>query len=255
MDFDFTTDSISPTSSSILATGGTGALDIPVGTTLERPGTASSGCIRFNTTVSALEFYNGATWLSLTSGSAGTVTSIDISGGTTGLTTTGGPITSSGTITLTLAGGGSLVTSTSPGAVLQRVTNSIPATTSTTVITIGNTAPTATQGTQIWTQTFTPKSSTSKMLIEFQVGIDTSTNGITGICAIFRGTTCIGVLSAPRGGSVTAYITDLPATTSAITYSARVGPTGSGTAYINQLSGGTFGSAMVSIYSIQEIAA
>lgn len=35
----------------------------------------------------------------ITSGS-GTVTSVDVSGGTTGLTTTGGPITSSGTITL-----------------------------------------------------------------------------------------------------------------------------------------------------------
>lgn len=31
---------------------------------------------------------------------SGTVTSVDVSGGTTGLTTSGGPITSSGTITL-----------------------------------------------------------------------------------------------------------------------------------------------------------
>ena len=34
------------------------------------------------------------------SGGAGTVTSVDVSGGTTGLTTSGGPVTSSGTITL-----------------------------------------------------------------------------------------------------------------------------------------------------------
>jgi hypothetical protein len=33
-------------------------------------------------------------------GGSGTVTSVDVSGGTTGLTTTGGPITTSGTITL-----------------------------------------------------------------------------------------------------------------------------------------------------------
>lgn len=37
---------------------------------------------------------------SLAGGGSGTVTSVDVSGGTTGLTTTGGPITSSGTITL-----------------------------------------------------------------------------------------------------------------------------------------------------------
>lgn len=36
----------------------------------------------------------------LAGGGSGTVTSVDVSGGTTGLTTTGGPITSSGTITL-----------------------------------------------------------------------------------------------------------------------------------------------------------
>ena len=36
----------------------------------------------------------------LTSAGAGTVTSVDVSGGTTGLTATGGPITTTGTITL-----------------------------------------------------------------------------------------------------------------------------------------------------------
>jgi hypothetical protein len=39
-----------------------------------------------------------ASWIS--SGGTGTVTSIDVSGGTTGLTTSGGPVTASGTITL-----------------------------------------------------------------------------------------------------------------------------------------------------------
>ncbi len=37
-------------------------------------------------------------------GGSGTVTSVDVSGGTTGITTTGGPITTSGTITLELTG-------------------------------------------------------------------------------------------------------------------------------------------------------
>jgi hypothetical protein len=39
-------------------------------------------------------------WATVSSGGGGTVTSVDVSGGTTGLTTSGGPVTSSGTITL-----------------------------------------------------------------------------------------------------------------------------------------------------------
>jgi hypothetical protein len=44
----------------------------------------------------------GSTWVLIggSSGSSGTVTSIDVSGGTTGLTSSGGPVTTSGTITL-----------------------------------------------------------------------------------------------------------------------------------------------------------
>jgi hypothetical protein len=43
---------------------------------------------------------NGSGTLSFASSTVGTVTSVEVSGGTTGLTTSGGPITSSGTITL-----------------------------------------------------------------------------------------------------------------------------------------------------------
>jgi len=53
---------------------------------------------------------SGATALEWVADGGGTVTSVDVSGGTTGLTTSGGPITGSGTITLTgtlaLANGG-----------------------------------------------------------------------------------------------------------------------------------------------------
>jgi hypothetical protein len=49
----------------------------------------------------------------------GTVTSVDVSGGTTGLTTSGGPVTSSGTITLAgtlaVANGGTGITSLGSG--------------------------------------------------------------------------------------------------------------------------------------------
>jgi hypothetical protein len=50
---------------------------------------------------------------------SGTVTSVDVSGGTTGLTTSGGPVTSSGTITiagtLAVANGGTGITSLGTG--------------------------------------------------------------------------------------------------------------------------------------------
>lgn len=65
---------------------------------------------------------NGGTVQLLASkaGASGSVTSVDVSGGTTGLTTSGGPVTTSGTITLagTLAvanGGTGLTTGTSGG--------------------------------------------------------------------------------------------------------------------------------------------
>jgi len=41
---------------------GTGVLDLPVGTTAERPVTPDSGMIRFNSSLSQFEGYNGAQW-------------------------------------------------------------------------------------------------------------------------------------------------------------------------------------------------
>jgi hypothetical protein len=68
-------------------------------------------------------------WIS--AGGVGTVTSIDVSGGTTGLTTSGGPITSSGTITLagTLAVANGGTGSTTAGAALTALGAAASATT------------------------------------------------------------------------------------------------------------------------------
>jgi len=61
--------------------------------------------------------------ISSTAGGAGTVTSINVSGGTTGLTTSGGPVTSSGTITLAgtlnVANGGTGATTLSSGYLVK----------------------------------------------------------------------------------------------------------------------------------------
>lgn len=49
---------------------GTGALDIPVGTTAQRP-TASQGHLRYNTTTSSFEGYDGSAWGNIGGGATG----------------------------------------------------------------------------------------------------------------------------------------------------------------------------------------
>ncbi len=50
---------------------GTGQLDLPAGTTAERSGSPNSGMIRFNTTLSTFEGYNGTAWGSIGGGATG----------------------------------------------------------------------------------------------------------------------------------------------------------------------------------------
>lgn len=72
---------------------GAGGVGIPSGTTAERPASPSSGTFRYNSTTGLLEYYSAGTWTSLAAGSG--VTSI-----ATGTGLTGGPITSTGTISI-----------------------------------------------------------------------------------------------------------------------------------------------------------
>lgn len=78
---------------------GSGAVTLPTGNTAARPLIASNGQVRYNSQTSRFEGYQGGSWTNLGSGD-GTVTSVDLSGGTTGLTASGGPITTSGVFTL-----------------------------------------------------------------------------------------------------------------------------------------------------------
>ena len=65
----------------------------------------------------------GSIQIAFTGPGAGSVTSVDVSGGTTGLTTSGGPVTASGTITLAgtlaVANGGTGLTSTPANGALD----------------------------------------------------------------------------------------------------------------------------------------
>jgi len=44
------------------ADSATGGMFLPVGTTAQRPATPATGMMRFNTTTSAVETYNGSSW-------------------------------------------------------------------------------------------------------------------------------------------------------------------------------------------------
>lgn len=46
---------------------GSTAIRIPTGTTAQRPSTAYTGQLRYNTDTSRFEFYNGSTWLNVAS--------------------------------------------------------------------------------------------------------------------------------------------------------------------------------------------
>jgi len=87
--------------------GATGSLNIPKGTTAQRPASPATSMIRFNTTTSAYEVYSGATngWVPLTQGSYNyTATYLVVAGGGSGGYTSGG-------------GGGGLLTSTATLAI------------------------------------------------------------------------------------------------------------------------------------------
>jgi len=99
---------------------GTGVLDLPVGTTAQRPASPNSGMIRFNTDLGQFEGYNGTAWSSVGGGATGggsdTVFLENSNTVTTNYTlTTGknavsaGPVTINSGITVTVPSGASWV--------------------------------------------------------------------------------------------------------------------------------------------------
>ncbi len=65
MDFDFTTETITPEITNVLTIGGTGGLELSVGTTAERPVSPLNGTLRYNTDLSTIEGYSNNSWNSL----------------------------------------------------------------------------------------------------------------------------------------------------------------------------------------------
>jgi len=100
-----------------LSTGVTGTLPVANGGT----GTATPSIVA-GTNVTVTGTWPNQTIAASGGGGSGTVTSVDVSGGTTGLTTSGGPVTTTGTITLAgtlaVANGGTGQTSYTDGQLL-----------------------------------------------------------------------------------------------------------------------------------------
>lgn len=77
---------------------GTGGVVMPSGNTAARPGGPTNGTFRYNSQTGTFEGYANNSWGAIVTGAG--VSSVDASGGTTGMTFTGGPITSTGILTL-----------------------------------------------------------------------------------------------------------------------------------------------------------
>ena len=74
MDFDFTTETITPDSTGVLTIGGVQGIELPAGTTAQRPtSNLVAGTTRFNSSFGFIEYWTGSTW---TFGSA--VTSVTL---------------------------------------------------------------------------------------------------------------------------------------------------------------------------------
>jgi hypothetical protein len=143
------------------------------------------------------------------------------------------------------------------GNVIQAVTGLIPASSGTTTVPLDNTIPTSTEGWQVFSNTVTPISASSKMLIIFSITCSMSATG-TMIGSVFAGTTNIGSAAVLRpatnvGSQMTFSVLHQPGSTSPITYSFRFGGSAASTTYVNQIGTTTLGGALASNYTILEI--
>ncbi len=261
------------------------------GTTAERPaaGTGPVGRIYLDTTVNRFYRDDGAAWIDLTSVPLidGTVNQIDVVDGTNispsvvsladnpvipgvqgivipvGTTAQRAPAPATGSVryNTTIARqeffNGTFWTPL--GQVLQVVTGSILASTGTTQIPFNATLPTATQGHQIWTQSFTPISATSRISVGVQITAGTTTAARTITMTCLNGTTTVGAASTYAATANVPYVLNLraifqPGSTATITISGRLGLSGTGTASCNQVGTATLAGALVSEYTIMEIA-
>lgn len=273
----------------LYTTGGVGSFYAAA--TASRPAPGNIGNIFIDTTLNLVEYDNGTSWITLgaISAVAGTPNQISVSTAANVATVSlaNNPIIP-GTGSLTLPVGTTAQRPTPPTAGMVRYNSStnvneqynsaaaawvpfghvtqffaanLAHISGTTQIAYGNTAPTITQGTQLFSQAITPTSTTSNVHVIFSGFCDFNynSNNYSGITfSLFRGTTLVGVHFA------TVYITgdpvafsmqfvDTPGTTASTTYSVRAGGAVPGTWYIGYASNATYGGALGASWSITEV--
>jgi hypothetical protein len=158
--------------------------------------------------------------------------------------------------------GAAWVSLSASGSVLQVVTGTIPATTASTVIPLDNTIPTSTEGTQIFANTFTPISATSRIIVSYMLTVAVGTNNTNMATTAFSGTTNIGAAvtrcatsSATAGSSynLSLQAAFAPGAVTPIVIQGRVGALSGATWYANTHATAFFGGALVSEYTIMEV--
>ena len=146
------------------------------------------------------------------------------------------------------------------GKVLQSLSTAITAATGTTTIPNDDTTPTSSEGTEFFSQAITPSSSSNKILITGAVSAENSAgNGV--VVTVFRGSTCIAsyVRMEATGtvpGVMAVHVVDAPSTTSATTYSCRIGGQGAGTWAVARRGTPVYNGTMAgATFTVQEIGA
>lgn len=124
------------------------------------------------------------------------------------------------------------------GGAIRTWSGNITSQSGTSVITPGTAVPLITAGTEIMTLTLTPYSAGTKYILMLGLSVSASTNNNVHTAAFFRDNTYIGgaiqtFASGGNSNAMTVIITDIPNTTSPVTYSIRYG-TSANTWYINR---------------------
>lgn len=146
-----------------------------------------------------------------------------------------------------------------PGVVLGVTTRNITSASGTTTVPLDNSIPTSTEGWQFFSITYTPKTSTSKLVIDYSITAASSAASATIIASIFVGTTNIGstavrtAAAANTASPLSQKVVYTPNTTNPITITGRIGSNVASTTYVNTIGNTTLGSALVSALSIVEI--
>jgi hypothetical protein len=190
---------------SLFFVNGSNVIGAPTGNTAQRPLTPQPGSLRYNTTISSLEYYSTSTqWEYLLDAYPGS------------------------------------------GGILQTIFLGITPASGTSTIPLNNTVPTTSTGTQVWSNTITPTYTTSKISMSGAITVACSTTSRAIIACLFRGSTCIGVsmetiANSTGTSNLTFNIIDSPNTTSATTYSVRIGVSSAATWYVGQGTAAYFG--------------